>query len=166
MPNWIYAIYICICLYIMIYNVKKQLRKRRTQYWHDDVTAWKSFQHCWPIMGGIHFTLINSSLLAWMSYWTNSRVPGDLRCHDAHMTSLINEIPLVNESRRLTNDVPPMEWNRNCPFSLIFAECALICFNKMSVQIAHSVSHLMIHVDRDIILLSGRHATANIMHCY
>ena len=42
------------------------------------------FSHKGPVMLLVMFSL----MLAWTNCWTNSRVAGDLRCHEGHMTSL------------------------------------------------------------------------------
>ena len=60
---------------------------------HDDNMTWKCFPNYWlivrdsPHTGPVMWTLMFSLLLNWISNWTNSRVTGDLRCHEADMMS-------------------------------------------------------------------------------
>ena len=71
--------------------------------WDHDVMTWTPFSHYCPFVGRIRlltldflhkgpamwsFALMFSLLLLWTNCWTNNRVVGDLRHHDAHFTSL------------------------------------------------------------------------------
>ena len=75
--------------------------------YHDDVTKWKHFPRSWPIVWGIHRSLVNSlhkgqwcgalvfSLICiWINGWVNNCEAGDLRPYRTHF------------------DVTVMEWHR------------------------------------------------------
>ena len=62
----------------------------RPQHFHDDVIKWKRFPRCWPFVGGIHRSPVNSPhkvqwhgalmfslICAWMNGWVNTRDAGD-----------------------------------------------------------------------------------------
>ena len=64
---------------------------------HDDIIKWKHFPRYWPLVQGIHFSLVNSphkgqwrgalmfSLIwIWTDGWVNNRDAGDLGCYRTH----------------------------------------------------------------------------------
>ena len=64
---------------------------------HDDVIKWKHFPRYWPLVWGIHQSLVNSPhkgqwrgaltfslICAWINGWVNNGEMGNLRCHRAH----------------------------------------------------------------------------------
>ena len=68
-----------------------------TQCTHDDVIKWQHFSRYWPLVQGIHRSLVNSPhkgqwcgalmfslICAWINCWVNNGEAGDLRCHHTH----------------------------------------------------------------------------------
>ena len=64
---------------------------------HDNITKWKHFPHYWPLVRGIHRSLVNSPhkgqwrgalmfslICAWINSWVNNCEAGDLRRHRTH----------------------------------------------------------------------------------
>ena len=83
-------------LKLMFFHITKNFTKpvciRFISNWgNNDVLIWKRFPNYQPFWGEYTGHLTGwcfSLLLAWTTYCTSSWVPSDLRCHDAHVTSL------------------------------------------------------------------------------
>ena len=91
-------------------------------YWsflcHDDFIKWKHFTCYWPIVWGIHWSLVNSPhkgqwrgalmfslICTWINAGVNNREAGDLRRHSAHY----DDIGMAEDEifcRDLSVDVP------------------------------------------------------------
>ena len=86
------------------------------KYFHYDVINWKHFLRYWPFVRGIHRWPVDSPhkgpvttqtfdvtlLLVWTNGWTNTRLTGNSRRHDCHLTlpqcltfTLVIVIPVV-----------------------------------------------------------------------
>ena len=66
-------------------------------FWHNDIIKWKHFPYSWPLVRGIHRSLVDSPhkgqwrsalmfslVCAWTSAWANNRDAEDLRRHHTH----------------------------------------------------------------------------------
>ena len=83
------------------YDDAESIRHKVSSWWRHDVVTWKHVPHYWPFVRGIHRSSVDSLtkrqlcivfifplLLSWTIIKTASRVAGDLRRHDAYVTSL------------------------------------------------------------------------------
>ena len=80
---------------------------------HDDVIKWKHFPHYWPLVWGIHRSLVNSPhkgqwhgalmfsfICTWINAHVNNREAGDLRHHCVHydiIVMLVNFLPKYSQ---------------------------------------------------------------------
>ena len=104
---------------------------------HEEIITWKRLSHYWPCCEGNSRKASNEELwcfllLTWIGYWTNSCVVGDLRRHDAHVTSLKHLRIITTGTRALsskTSDPSIIDklWNNIILIMFCLIEIIWIC---------------------------------------